>query len=276
MKQRTLISVLQTERQYQTKGGIYHKLQVDFAYNSNHIEGSQLSHDQTQYIFDTHTVGIEPARIDDIFETVNHFRCFDILLQTLNKPLTEDFIKLLHKTLKTGTLSSQLPEAVIGEYKKYPNFVGNLETTPPKQVKTEINELLAKYHRTNTHTFDELLDFHAKYERIHPFYDGNGRTGRLILFRECLRNNIIPFIISDQYKGYYYNGLKQWQTGGEKGYLRDTCLLMQDNMKNILDYFEIPYDGDHITSPKTRIQQAESLLENMTTHQTDNETEYKS
>lgn len=276
MKQRTLISVLQTERQYQTKGGIYHKLQVDFAYNSNHIEGSQLSHDQTQYIFDTHTVGIEPARIDDIFETVNHFRCFDILLQTLNKPLTEDFIKLLHKTLKTGTLSSQLPEAVIGEYKKYPNFVGNLKTTPPKQVETEINELLARYHHTNTHTFDELLDFHAKYERIHPFYDGNGRTGRLILFRECLRNNIIPFIISDQYKVYYYNGLKQWQTGGEKGYLRDTCLLMQDNMKNILDYFEIPYDGDHITSPKTRIQQAESLLENMTTHQTDNETEYKS
>lgn len=241
MTKRNLIHTLVDEKTHNLTGGIYHKIQVDFAYNSNHIEGSQLSHDQTRYIFETKTVGIEPAKIDDIFETVNHFRCFDIILDHYKDPLSEKLIKTLHKQLKTGTFSSQSKEAVIGSYKKVPNFVGDMQTTSPKKVSSEIKQLLSEYNEKETHTLDSILDFHAQYEKIHPFYDGNGRTGRLILFKECLRNDIVPFIITDQYKGYYYRGLKEWQTGGEKGYLRDTCLLMQDNMKQIMDYFEIEY-----------------------------------
>lgn len=241
MTDRTLLCVLQAEEQQKRKGGIYSKLQVDFAYNSNHMEGSQLSHEQTQYIYDTKTVGMEPTRIDDIFETVNHFRCFDRIIQSIDQPLTEGFIKSLHRTLKTGTFSSELPEAVIGEYKKYPNYVNDMKTASPKQVAPQIRRLLDAYGNIPIPCFDDILDFHAQYEKIHPFYDGNGRTGRLIMFRECLKHDIVPFIITDQYKGYYYRGLKEWQTGGEKGYLRDTCLLMQDNMKKLLDYFEIAY-----------------------------------
>ncbi|MEY8429447.1 Fic family protein [Lachnospiraceae bacterium 48-42] len=244
MANRNLIDTLLDEKAHNLKGGIYHKLQVDFAYNSNHIEGSQLSHDQTQYIFETKTVGTEPAKVDDIFEAVNHFRCFDMILEHYKDPLSESTIKTLHKQLKTGTFSSQSKAAVVGDYKKVPNFVGNMETTTPAKVQSEIKLLLSEYNNKKTHTLDDILNFHAQYEKIHPFYDGNGRTGRLIMFKECLRNNIVPFIITDQYKGYYYRGLKEWQTGGEKGFLRDTCLLMQDNMKRIMDYFEIRYYGD--------------------------------
>ncbi len=241
MTKRNLVYTLLDEKTHNLTGGIYHKIQVDFAYNSNHIEGSQLSHEQTRYIFETKTVGIEPTKIDDIFETVNHFRCFDIILDHYKDPLSEKLIKTLHKQLKTGTFSSQSKEAVIGNYKKVPNFVGDMKTALPEKVSSEIKRLLLEYNKKGAHTLDDILDFHAQYEKIHPFYDGNGRTGRLILFKECLRNDIVPFIITDQYKGYYYRGLKEWQTGGEKGYLRDTCLLMQDNMKKIMDYFEIEY-----------------------------------
>ena len=244
MADRNLIYTLLDEKTHNLNGGIYHKLQVDFAYNSNHIEGSQLSHDQTQYIFETKTVGMEPARVDDIFEAVNHFRCFDMILAQYKEPLSENLIKALHKQLKTGTFSSQSKEAVIGDYKKVPDFVGNMKTAAPAEVQSEIKLLLSVYNSKRTHTLDDILDFHAGYEKIHPFYDGNGRTGRLIMFKECLCNNIVPFIITDQYKAYYYRGLKEWQTGGERGFLRDTCLLMQDNMKKVMDYFEIRYYGD--------------------------------
>lgn len=247
MEPRHLIPVLQSEKQYKTKGGLYNKLQVDFAYNSNHIEGSKLSHEQTVFIYDTKTVGTEPAKVDDILETVNHFRCFDMIIQDIDNPLTENFIKSLHRTLKTGTFSSEAPDATIGEYKKFPNYVNDMKTTHPKDVESEIRKLLQEYNSKKAHTFDDILDFHARYEKIHPFYDGNGRTGRLIMFRECLKSNIIPFIIADEYKAYYYRGLKEWQMGREKGYLRDTCKLMQDNMKNILDYFEIKYYDDNLT-----------------------------
>lgn len=241
MSDRTLRYVLLREQKHKVKNGIYHKLQVDFAYNSNHMEGSQLSHEQTQYIYDTKTVGIEPVRVDDVFETVNHFRCFDKILQGFDAPLTINLIKSLHAILKNGTLSSELPEAVVGDYKKYPNYVGDMKTTAPAQVESEIDELLYHYNKISAPKIDDILDFHAMFEKIHPFFDGNGRVGRLIMFRECLKNDIVPFIITDQYKGYYYRGLKEWQSGGERGYLRDTCLLMQDQMKLLLDYFEIDY-----------------------------------
>lgn len=246
MAGRTLVSVLKSEQEHGIKGGIYGRLQVDFAYNSNHMEGSTLSHEQTQYIYDTRTVGIEPTKVDDIFEAVNHFRCFDSILEHMEDPLTGEYIKHLHKTLKEGLFDSHLSEAVIGDYKKFPNTVGMMETTSPEQVPTEMKRLLEEYNCKPDHTLDDILDFHASYEKIHPFYDGNGRTGRLIMFKECLHNNIVPFIITDQYKGYYYRGLKEWQTGGERGYLRDTCLSMQDNMKGMLDYYRIEYSGEHL------------------------------
>lgn len=239
MEQRTLINVLKDEKSRRISGGIYNKLQVDFAFNSNHIEGSKLSHDQTRYIFETKTVGAEPARVDDIIETVNHFRAFDHIIDTFDSPLTEDYIKKLHSILKTGTLSADSPEAVVGDYKKYPNYVGDMKTSRPSDVAANVKKLFEEYEKLEKVTFDDVLDLHARFEKIHPFYDGNGRVGRLVMFKECLKNGIVPFIISDEYKGYYYNGLKNWQQGGEKGFLRDTCLLMQDNMKSVLDYFEI-------------------------------------
>lgn len=232
-----LIQRLKDEKEDNIKGGIYNKLQVDFAYNSNHIEGSKLTHDQTRYIFETHTIGTEPTRVDDVIETVNHFRCFDYILDTYNEPLTEDYIKDLHRILKTGTFDSAKSYAVVGEYKKYANEVGPLQTTSPKNVAKDISELLNMYQ--DNMSFDDILDFHARYEKIHPFYDGNGRTGRLIMFKQCLDNDIVPFIIEDKFKGEYNRGLYEWQSGREKGYLRDTCLFMQDYMNQVLDYFEI-------------------------------------
>lgn len=240
----SLIDRLSYEKKHHIKGGIYNKLQVDFAYNSNHIEGSKLSHDQTRYIFETHTVGMEPARIDDVIEAVNHFRCFDYILDTINNPLTEDYIKNLHKMLKSGTFdAAERSDAVIGDYKKYPNEVGSLQTSSPKNISKDINQLLKDY-TDKILSFDDILDFHARYEKIHPFYDGNGRTGRLIMFKQCLQNDIVPFIIEDKYKGEYNRGLYEWQNGREKGYLRDTCLFMQDYMYQVLNYFEISHDDN--------------------------------
>lgn len=239
--ERNLVNVILGEKANQIKGGIYNKLQVDFAYNSNHIEGSKLSKEQTRYIFETRTVGAEPARVDDIIEAVNHFRSFNYILDTIEEPLSSSYIKELHRILKSSTLNSENPYAVVGDYKKYPNFVGEMKTASPKDVSEEIEKLLKHYNALEKISFYEILDFHARFEKIHPFYDGNGRVGRLIMFKECLKNDIVPFVISDEYKGYYYNGLKEWQSRGEKGFLTDTCLLMQDNMKALLDYFEIEY-----------------------------------
>ena len=267
MSKRKLIPTLQSEKKHQIKNSIYHKLQVDFAYNTNHIEGSKLSPEQTASIYDSKIISGEGILIDDIIETKNHFRCFDIILEHYKEPLTEKFIKSLHKQLKTETFSAMSPDAVVGDYKKYPNIVqgtiSDMQTTPPKQVQSAINQRLQQYNSKKHHTFDEILDFHVQFEKIHPFYDGNGRVGRLIMFKECLNNNIVPFIITNNYKNYYYRGLRKWQNGKEKGYLKDTCGLMQDHMKQIMDYFEISYSGDQLTSREELVAQAETLTTNI-------------
>lgn len=245
---RNLTEVLSDEKNNKIKGGIYHKLQVDFAYNSNHIEGSRLTHEQTRYIYETQTVGTEqPARVDDIFEAVNHFRCFDYVLDTLSEPITPLYIKELHRILKTGTISSGSSEAVIGDFKKYPNYVGDMQTAAPEEVGLMIDKLIADYNKSDKISLYLILDFHAAYEKIHPFYDGNGRTGRLLMFKECLKNDIVPFLIEDTQKLFYYRGLKEWQSGGDKAYFVDTCLLMQDKMKALLKYFRIDYDSAELS-----------------------------
>ena len=241
--QKTLLDILLAEKQAKLSGGLYHKIQIELTYNSNHIEGSRLTHDQTRYIFETNTVGLdgsEVIRMDDLLETANHFRCIDLVLDNATKPLTESLIKELHRILKNGTSDSRLDWFAVGDYKKLPNEVGELPTAKPETVATEIRALLLEYNENKVKTFDEILDFHYKFERIHPFQDGNGRVGRLILFKECLRNNITPFIIDERLKMFYYRGLREWTN--ERGFLRDTCLTAQDAFKLWLNYFEIPYN----------------------------------
>ena len=239
---KTLLEVLKAEKSAKLHGGIYHKIQVDLTYNSNHMEGSRLTHDQTRYIFETNTIGMSDGtvRVDDVVETANHFRCIDMVIDNANHVLSEAFIKQLHAILKSGTSDSRLDWFAVGGYKKLPNEVGGIETTAPEEVGAEMKELLAGYNVTENKTFDDLLNFHYCFERIHPFQDGNGRVGRLLLFKECLRNNIVPFIIEDDIKVFYYRGLKEWQN--DRGYLRDTCLSAQDRFKKYLDYFRVPYD----------------------------------
>lgn len=241
LNDRDLISVLIDQKKNGIKGGIYNKIQVDFAYNSNHIEGSRLSHDETRLIYETKTIGSKNNRVDDIFETVNHFSCLDYVIDNYSKKLSEKLIKDLHRILKTSTMSSKSDEAVVGDYKKYRNFVGSMETSSPNNVSNDIEKLLNTYNKKEKHSLEEIIEFHGKFEKIHPFYDGNGRVGRLIMFKECLKSNIVPFIIDDKYKYEYYNGLEKYQKGKNKNYLIQTCLLMQDNMKLLLDYFEIKY-----------------------------------
>lgn len=238
---KTLLEQLFAEKKAKIHGGLYHKLQIELTYNSNHIEGSHLTHDQTRYIFETNTIGIdgEALRVDDIVETANHFKCIDLVLENVGKCLSEVFIKELHRILKNGTSDSRLDWFAVGDYKKIPNEVGGLPTTNPENVASEIRSLLADYNSDKEKTLDEVLDFHYRFERIHPFQDGNGRVGRLILFKECLRNNIIPFIIDESHKLFYYRGLKEWNN--ERGFLRDTCLSAQDEFKIWLDYFGIKY-----------------------------------
>lgn len=238
---RTLLSVLQDEKSGQIRGGIYHKVQVELTYNSNHIEGSRLTYDQTRYIFETDTVGItdESIRVDDIIETTNHFRCIDEIIDSAKLRLSEKWIKHLHLLLKTGTGDAKKDWFAVGDYKKLPNEVGGMETTLPENVPTEMKRLLADYNNIETVTFDDLLEFHVRFERIHPFQDGNGRVGRLILFKECLKHDVVPFIIEDEIKLSYYRGLKEWLR--EKGYLTDTCLSAQDKFKKYLDFFRIGY-----------------------------------
>mgnify|MGYP004529908783 CR=1 FL=1 len=239
---RTLLEILKAEKENKIKGGIYHKVQIDLTYNSNHIEGSKLSHDQTRYIYETNTIGMkdEIINIDDIVETVNHFKCIDMIIDNANYKLSERFIKQLHFVLKSGTSDSRKDWFAVGEYKRYPNEVGGMETVLPEQVEEKIQQLLKQYNKDKTKTFEELLEFHYEFETIHPFQDGNGRVGRLILFKECLRNNIVPFIIDEELKLYYYRGLHEWKS--ERGYLRDTCLTAQDKFKRYLDYFRIAYE----------------------------------
>ena len=236
-----LLQALRLEKENMIKGGIYHKTQIDLTYNSNHIEGSKLSHDQTRYIFETNTIDVEkePILIDDIIETINHFKCVDYIIEHAEERLSETIIKDLHRMLKSGTQDAAKNWFSVGDYKKFPNEVGGNETTLPENVHAEISKLLKSYNSKKEKTIDDLLDFHYHFERIHPFQDGNGRVGRLILFKECLANNIVPFIISDELKLFYYRGLREWLY--VKGYLRDTCLSAQDNYKLMMEYFRISY-----------------------------------
>ena len=237
----TLLDILQREKKALLPGGIYHKVQIELTYNSNHIEGSRLTHDQTRYIFETNTIGVtsDNLNVDDIVETSNHFRCIDLVIENAMSILTEGFIKELHRVLKNGTSDSRQSWFAVGDYKKLPNEVGGKDTTLPEDVAVEMKSLLSNYNAEKEKTLEEILDFHYRFERIHPFQDGNGRVGRLILFKECLRNNIVPFIIDEELKMFYYRGLSEWTL--ERGYLTDTCLAAQDKFKRYLDYFKIPY-----------------------------------
>lgn len=238
---KTLLDILQDEKKKKYSGGIYHKTQIDMTYNSNHMEGSRLTHDQTRYIFETNTIGVENEvlNVDDIIETANHFRCIDMIIDNARLTLTEKFIKGLHLILKNGTSDSRKDWFTVGDYKKMPNEVGGLSTAFPEEVADKMKVLLTEYNIKKEKTFEDILDFHVKFERIHPFQDGNGRVGRLIMFKECLKYNIVPFILDDSLKMFYYRGLKEW--GNEKGYLTDTCLTAQDKYKAYLDYFRIQY-----------------------------------
>lgn len=239
--ERTLLNVLQSEKTAKLSGGIYHKIQIDLTYNSNHIEGSKLTHDQTRYIFETNTIGIEncTVNVDDIVETANHFKCIDIIIESARLTLSESFIKKLHATLKGGTSDSRNGWFAVGEYKKLPNEVGGKETTSPNEVADKMRKLLDDYNTKTTVTFEDIVEFHQRFESIHPFQDGNGRVGRLVLFKECLKNNIVPFLIDDSLKMYYYRGLSEWNS--EKGFLLDTCLSAQDKFKKIMNYFKVEY-----------------------------------
>lgn len=233
----TLLYRLREEKKIKLKGGIYHQTQIKLSYNSNHMEGSKLTEDQTRYIYETNTIGLEkePANIDDIIETVNHFQCFDYILDCADDILTESIIKQIHTILKSNTSDSRLEWFNVGDYKQRPNMVGDSKTTPPGKVKKEMQELLFEYNQKEVIDFEDIVKFHYRFERIHPFQDGNGRVGRLIIFKECLKNNIVPFIIDEKHKLYYYRGLKEFET--EKGYLTDTCLSAQDAYKEVLEYF---------------------------------------
>ena len=244
---RELLPVLLSEKSRKIKGSIYNRMQVDFAYNSNHIEGSRLTHDQTRYIYETRTIdGTVP--VNDVFEAANHFRCFDYILDTVNEPITEDYIKQLHRMLKNSVMEDDTDYAVIGDYKKYPNEVGEIETALPEDVSGLVQNLLRKYESKPSLDLYDVAEFHVTFEKIHPFYDGNGRIGRLLMLKQCLANGIVPFFINDEIKHFYYVGLKEWQTDNKKERLLDVCLTMQDDMKAILNYFRIDYDKTELTS----------------------------
>lgn len=237
-----LLKALREQKDAKVKGGIYHRTQIDLTYNSNHIEGSRLTHDQTRYIFETNTIGVTDTsvNVDDIIETTNHFRCIDMIIDRCEERLSEAFIKELHLVLKTGTSDSRKSWFKVGDYKRLPNEVGGNETCAPENVHKEIKKLLTDYNAKKQKTFDDILDFHQRFESIHPFQDGNGRVGRLIMFKECLANGFVPFIITEELKMYYYRGLREWKH--LKGYLTDTCLTAQDQYKALLDYFKIKYN----------------------------------
>ena len=236
-----LLQQLRIEKSSHLKGGIYHRTQIDLTYNSNHIEGSRLTKEQTRYIFETNTLGVttENTRIDDIMETVNHFRCIDYVIDHATDKLTETHIKHLHQLLKTNTSDSQKEWFAVGEYKKLANEVGGEGTTNPKEVHKEMKQLLAEYNQLKQVNLDDVLNFHVQFERIHPFQDGNGRIGRLLMFWQCLQNSIVPFIITEDLRLYYYRGIQNWNH--IKGFLKDTCLTAQDYYKEHLQYFKIKF-----------------------------------
>lgn len=238
-KKRTLLDILREEKSARLSGGIYHKVQIDLTYNSNHIEGSRLTHDETRYIFETNTIGLseKAVNVDDIIETSNHFKCIDFMFDNAHLALSEKYIKELHFILKSGTSDSRLDWFRVGEYKKLPNEVGGIDTTDPQNVAVEMRALLDSYNSKKEKSLEDILSFHVAFERIHPFQDGNGRVGRLIMFGECLKHNIVPFIIDEEHKLFYYRGLKEWDS--ERGYLIDTCLSAQDKFKTILEKFNI-------------------------------------
>ena len=240
-KKYMLLDRLRAEKSSGIKGGIYHQVQVDLTYNSNHIEGSKLSHDETRFIYETHTIGASGNAIpvNDIVETINHFRCIDYIIDNAEKRLTDTFIKELHRILKSSTSNSSLDWFAVGEYKKLPNQIGGNSTTPPNEVASSMGELLKCYNKKSKKTLTDLIEFHHDFECIHPFQDGNGRVGRLILFKECLAHKIVPFIIYDDLKYFYYRGLREWNN--EHGFLVDTILSAQDRFKKLLDYFKIEY-----------------------------------
>lgn len=240
-KESPLLKRLREEKECKVGGGIYHRTQIDLTYNSNHIEGSRLTHDQTRYIFETNTIGItdETVNVDDIVETTNHFRCIDFIIDHASDRLSEALIKELHRILKTGTSDSRKSWFNVGDYKRLPNEVGGNETCPPEKVHERISSLLKSYDAKKEKSLEDIIDLHQKFEAIHPFQDGNGRVGRLVMFKECLANSIVPFIITEELKLFYYRGLREW--GRVNGYLTDTCLAAQDQYKAVLDYFKIKY-----------------------------------
>lgn len=236
-----LLNILKEQKDMKLKGGIYHRTQIDLTYNSNRIEGSKLTEEQTRYIFETNTIGVtnETINVDDIIETSNHFRCIDLIIEKAKSKLTESFIKELHYILKSSTSDSRKDWFKVGDYKKLPNEVGGMETCLPDEVQNTMKELLNSYYSQKSKTVEDIIEFHYKFECIHPFQDGNGRVGRLIMFKECLANNLIPFIIDEDLKWFYYRGLQEWEKA--HGYLIDTCLTAQDKYKDILNYFKIDY-----------------------------------
>lgn len=236
-----LLVALREQMESKMRGGIYHRTQIDLTYNSNHIEGSRLSKEQTRYIYETNTIGItdEAVSVDDIIETTNHFRCIDFIIEHAEEPLTEEMIKRLHALLKAGTSDADRPWFAVGEYKRLPNEVGGKETAAPEDVPAAMRALLQEYTGKRRVSLEEILDFHYRLEMIHPFQDGNGRIGRLIIFKECLAHHIVPFIITEELKMYYHRGLDRWEE--VRGYLLDTCLTAQDRYRAILDYFRITY-----------------------------------
>ncbi len=237
-----LLAALREQKEMKMKGGIYHKTQIDLTYNSNHIEGSRLTHDQTRYIFETNTIGVtadEAVNVNDIVETVNHFRCIDLIIDKAEEPLSEELLKMLHGILKSSTSDSRKDWFAVGDYKRLPNEVGGEATCEPERVHESMQRLIEIYNAKQQHSLEDILDYHVRFEKIHPFQDGNGRVGRLVMFKECLRSGVVPFIITDELKMFYYRGLREW--GHIDGYLTDTCLSAQDNYKAILDYFRIKY-----------------------------------
>lgn len=235
-----LLRILRDEKSAGISGGLYHELQVRMTYNSNHIEGSRLTEEQTRRIFETNMVDIgDGIPVDDILETVHHFRAIDVVIDRAEEELSEEIIKQLHYVLKHDTADSRLPWFAVGDYKKRANVVGGHETVRPKDVPGRMKALLEAYNSKERVTLQDVIAFHADFEYIHPFQDGNGRVGRLVALKECLRHGIIPFIIEDSKKMFYYRGLSEWKT--EKGWLTDTCLDGQDSFKRILDMLDIPY-----------------------------------
>ena len=241
LKEEKLLDILKREKEAKLHGGIYQKLQIDMTYNSNHIEGSKLTHDQTRYIFETKSIGVtdESILVDDIIETTNHFRCIDLAIEAAKTKLSESLIKQFHFILKSGTSDSTKTWFKVGDYKIIENEVGGIETVSPKEVKAKMKELLMWYNSISNITLNDIIEFHYRFECIHPFQDGNGRVGRLIMLKECLKHNIVPILILDEYKAFYYRGLKEWKN--EPGYLKDTCLYGQDIFKKYLEYYKIKY-----------------------------------